>query len=103
MCIRDRFDSAYAYAGGNEYQINSGTWVTGYTKVFNNDNARVRLTSSGSYSTATSRTLTVGGVSDTYTVTTASAPVIIPKKYAPVRLSDGTILHNNLGMIGVLE
>jgi len=96
------FDSAWCYANGNEYQIN-GAWVTGYTKVFNNDNARVRLTSSGSYSTATSRTLTVGSRSDTYTVTTESAPVITPKKYAPVRLSDGTILHNNLGMIGVLE
>jgi len=68
------FDSAYAYAGGYEYQINSGSWRTGYTKVFNNDNARVRLTSSGNYNTAVSRTLTVGGRSDTYTVTTGSAP-----------------------------
>lgn len=68
------FDSAYAYAGGAEYQINSGSWVTGYTKVFNNDNARVRLTSSGSYSDPTDVTLTVGSRSDIYTVTTEAEP-----------------------------
>jgi len=69
------FDSAYAYAGGAEYTINGGSYRTEYTKIFNNDNARVRLTSSGSYSAGTSVTLTAGGVSDTYTVTTLAEPV----------------------------
>ena len=68
------FDSAYARAGGAEYNVNGGGYVTGYTKVFPDDIVRVRLTSSSSYSTATSVTLTVGTRTDTYTVTTLAEP-----------------------------
>lgn len=74
------FDSAYAYAGGAEYTVyNIGdippyTYITGYTKVFPDDIIRVKQTSSSSYSTATNVILTVGGRSDTYTITTKAQP-----------------------------
>lgn len=60
-----------------EYRINgTGTWYTSASTgitVVNEDTVEVRQTSSGSYDTATDVTLTVGGVSDTYTVTTRVA------------------------------
>lgn len=76
------FDSAYARAGGAEYVVYPLgvapepplNWVTGYTKVFPTDKIKVRLISSSNYSTAVNVTLTVGSRSDTYTVTTGSAP-----------------------------
>ena len=92
------FDSAYAYAGGAEYQINSGSWVTDYTKVFNNDNARVRLTSSGSYSTGTGVTLTVGDVSDIYTVTTEAGSVA-PSSGAKVFKTTNGIFRTSNGKV----
>jgi len=42
--------------------------------VNNNDTVTVQLISSGSYSTKTDATLTIGGVSDTFSVTTTSTP-----------------------------
>jgi len=56
---------------GGEYEINgSGTW-TGVVGTVNNGNTvRVRQTSSSSFSTTTDCTLTIGGVSDTFSVTT---------------------------------
>ena len=42
--------------------------------IVNNGPVTVQLTSSGSYSTPTSATLTIGGVSATFNVTTQAAP-----------------------------
>ncbi|GJQ44051.1 MAG: hypothetical protein JETCAE03_35490 [Ignavibacteriaceae bacterium] len=67
-------DSCYAYAGGAEYQVNSGSWVTGYTKVYNNDQIKVRQTSALTYVTTTNVTLNVGGTTDVYSVTTIPDP-----------------------------
>src|SRR5574343_409541 len=64
-------DSAYAYAGGAEFRVGAlGSWVTAYTKVYGDDTLFVRLTSSAVCTTAVGVTLTVGGISDVYTVTT---------------------------------
>jgi hypothetical protein len=55
---------------GGAYTANAGTCVVG-------DTFTVRQTSSASYSTTTNAILTIGGVSDTYSVTTgAQTPVI---------------------------
>jgi hypothetical protein len=56
---------------GGEYEKNgSGTWSSSPGTVNNGDSVRVRQTSSAGFNTATNCTLTVGGVSDTFTVTT---------------------------------
>jgi hypothetical protein len=57
---------------GGEYQINSGSWTASAGTVSNGDTVMVRLTSSGSYSALTTATLTIGGVSGAFNVTTAA-------------------------------
>ncbi len=58
---------------GGEYEINgSGTWTSATGTLSNMDIVRVRQTSSMNPSTTTDVTLTIGGVSDTFSVTTRS-------------------------------
>lgn len=57
---------------GGEYSINNGPWVTAAGTMYPYDSVRARVTSSASASTAVDSTVTLGGVSDTYTVTTAA-------------------------------
>jgi len=46
---------------GGEYKVNSGAWTSDPGLVQNGDQVAVRHTSSGSYSTLTTTTLTIGG------------------------------------------
>jgi len=55
---------------GGTYSKNGGGYTSSSTTAVNGDSFTVRVMSSGSYSTAANATLTIGGVSDTYTVTT---------------------------------
>lgn len=55
---------------GKEYSIDGGAWVTASGTITNGQTVRVRQTTSSLYNTANNATLTVGSVSDTYTVTT---------------------------------
>jgi len=55
---------------GGEYAINGGGFRTSSTTLNNNDIVQVRQSSSSNYSTATHATLNVGGVSDTFSLTT---------------------------------
>jgi len=57
---------------GGEYSINGGSYTPLTGEVNNNDTVRVRQTSSGSYSTTTDATLTIGGVGDIFSVTTTA-------------------------------
>jgi hypothetical protein len=59
---------------GGEYKINNGSYTSASASdaVNNGDTVTVRQTSSGNYSTKTDATLTIGGVSDTFSVTTKS-------------------------------
>ncbi len=57
-----------------EYQINSGAWTSGAGTVLNGDTVTVRQTSSASHSTTTDLTLDIGGVIDTFSVTTMAPP-----------------------------
>jgi N-acetylneuraminic acid mutarotase len=59
---------------GGTYSINPGSYTSASGTVNNGNNITVQLTSSGSYSTKTSATLTIGGVSATFNVTTQAAP-----------------------------
>ncbi len=59
---------------GGTYSINGGSFTSSIGTIEPYSKVRVRQTSSASDSTATNCVLTIGGISDTYTVTTA-APV----------------------------
>ena len=59
---------------GGEYSINGGNYTSTNAAVSADDNITVRIQSAGTYSTATDAVLTIGGVSDTFTVTTLAAP-----------------------------
>ncbi|MDE2180270.1 MAG: FG-GAP repeat protein, partial [candidate division NC10 bacterium] len=64
---------------GGAYEVNgSGLWIISGSDlmVFNGDTVRVRHTSAATYSTAVNTTLTIGGVSDTFTSTTLNPPSV---------------------------
>lgn len=58
---------------GGTYSINGGAYTSSAGNVVLGDVVRARITSSGSLSTAVNAVVTIGGVSDTYTVTTTSS------------------------------
>ena len=64
------FDSAWCYAAGQSFAVNAGAFRTAGIKVYRNDIVYVRRTSSASYNTAVTVVLTVGGKSDTWSLTT---------------------------------
>lgn len=68
------YESPLSVSGG-EYQLNGGTWTASSGVVNPSDTVRVRHTSSASGSTATNTTLTINGVTDTFTTTTYVVPV----------------------------
>ena len=61
--------------GSPQISINGGAWSTSGT-ITNNQTLAVRLTSAATFSTTRSTTVTVGGVSDTWDVTTLAADFI---------------------------
>jgi N-acetylneuraminic acid mutarotase len=61
---------------GGKYSINGGSYTNASGTVNNGDKVTVQQTSSGSYSTTTVATLTIGGISDTFSVTTKVESII---------------------------
>jgi hypothetical protein len=59
---------------GGLYSINGGGFTGVAANVNNGDLVRAQHTSSASFSTAVNTTVTIGGVSDTFTSTTLAAP-----------------------------
>jgi hypothetical protein len=69
--------------GGLEYRVNSGGWVSGTGgTIGNGQSVDVRLMSAATYETQTSGAITIGGVSDTFSVTTETAPVLMESRMA---------------------
>lgn len=66
---------------GGEYQINGGTWASSAGTVTAGQTVKVRHTTSASNSTTTDTTLTIGGVSDTFTTTTVAASDTAPDAF----------------------
>ncbi len=66
-------DSAISITGG-EYSVDSGDYASTAGFVTEGQTVQVRQTSSSSYSTPTNATLTIGGVSDIFSVTTIPDP-----------------------------
>ncbi|MGD9668833.1 MAG: hypothetical protein AB7U75_07200 [Hyphomicrobiaceae bacterium] len=89
--------------GSPQFRVNGGTWVTsGY--VNDGDTVQLRLTSSGSSLTTHSAVLTVGTVSDTWSVTTTSQDNT-PNAFAFTDLTGqglaATISSNTLTISGI--
>ena len=59
---------------GGEYAINGGAYSSANSTVNNGDTVIVRLSSAATYNTTTDTALTVGGVSDVFSVTTQNDP-----------------------------
>ncbi len=59
---------------GGTYSVNGGPYTNESGTVEDGDTVSVQQMSSGSYSTTTDTTLTIGGVSDTFSVTTKDKP-----------------------------
>lgn len=59
---------------GGEASVAGGAWATSGA-INPGQNIQLRATSSSSYATAVSATLTIGGISDVWYVTTRNAPI----------------------------
>ena len=77
---------------GGEYQIGSGSWTSAAGTVTNGQTVKVRHTTSASNGTATNTVLTIGGVADTFTSTTAAG---LPAGY--IQQGGLTWMPNNIG------
>lgn len=62
------------YVSDGEYSINGDAYTAAPGTVVNGDTVTVRHTSSAGYNTTVNTVLTIGGVSDTFSSTTESAP-----------------------------
>ena len=63
---------------GGTYSINGGTYTSVGGTVSLGNTVKLRKMSSSSYATTKSATLTIGGVSDTFSVTTVDNPLYFP-------------------------
>lgn len=77
---------------GGEYQINGGSWTSAAGTVTNGQTVKLRHTTSASNGTTTDTTLTIGGVSDTFTSTTVAG---LPTGY--IQQGGLTWMPNNIG------
>jgi hypothetical protein len=79
---------------GGEYQKNGGPWVSTPGTASNGDDFKVRATSSGSGATAVNAMLTIGGVSDTFTITTSGAGIVPTFGTSPAEVNIGYSADN---------
>ncbi|MFZ1548715.1 MAG: choice-of-anchor U domain-containing protein, partial [Candidatus Nitrotoga sp.] len=88
--------SAISIVGGT-YSINGGAYVSTSGTVTNGQTVTVQQTASGSYSTTTTATLTIGGVSGAFDVTTMAVSVAITSYTAPSATGSGSITASFTG------
>ena len=74
---------------GAQFSINGGSYVTSGS-ISNGQTLRVRLTTSGSYSTSVSTTVTVGGTSDVWSITTRAQAQATTPTFQGVTLQTNT-------------
>ncbi len=91
---------------GGQYEINnSGLWTSQTGTVSNENPVRIRLMSSSAYSTTTNAVLTIGGVSDTFSVTTLP-PDTTPDPFALTDQTDAAtntmIISNSITVNGIV-
>jgi len=66
---------------GGEYSVNGGTYTAAAGTVEGGDQVTVRVTSAATYATTVDATLTIGGTSDTFSVTTVATPHATPDQF----------------------
>ncbi len=79
---------------GGEYKIDTGAYTSSAGTVTNGQTVTIKITSASSYSSNAEATLTIGGVADTFTVTTMNEPAPIQ----PVEPSGLPIVQINFDM-----
>jgi hypothetical protein len=87
--------AAFISITGGEYSINGGDYTSEDSTVSNGNTVIVRQTSSADYSTKTDATLYIGGISDTFSLTTQAAP---PEQFIFIDQTDvdlNTIITSN--------
>ena len=90
---------------GGTYSVNGGTYASASSTVVNGNTVKVRKVSASTYSTTKSATLTIGSVSDTFSVTTMSGDYtsanIGTLKYVPAGafLRDGNNSNLNISTV----
>ncbi|MEW6765454.1 MAG: choice-of-anchor I family protein [Pseudomonadota bacterium] len=90
------FDAATAISiTDGEYSINGGDFMSSAAYITPGDSVQVRVTSASTAGAATSAVLTIGGVSDTFTVTTQSAA-------SPAPSADSSSGGGAFGLGGIL-
>ncbi|WP_051906777.1 multiheme c-type cytochrome [Methylomarinum vadi] len=89
---------------GGEYAVNGGAYTSTSSSVNNGDQVVVRQASSANYSTTTHATLAIGGVSDTFSVTTlADTSDTTPDAFSFIDQTDvelNTLVESNTIMVG---
>jgi len=85
--------TAISIANG-EYAINNGAYTVADGVIANSDRVTVRQTASSSFSTTTNATLTMGGVSDIYSITTL-ADTVLSFQLPPQSAGDATFTSNH--------
>ena len=70
-----------------EYSIDGGAYTNASGSISNGQAVKVRLTASNQFATEVTATLTVGGVSDAFSVTTVAAPAVLIDVNADIRHS----------------
>ncbi|GIX17690.1 MAG: hypothetical protein KatS3mg119_1876 [Rhodothalassiaceae bacterium] len=81
--------TSISISGSGEYQVNDGAWTTASGTVNQGDVVRLKMTASTSFSTTVSTTLNIGGVTDTWSITTkadSTAPLIYLPSSFPLKL-----------------
>jgi len=68
--------SITAGASYTQYRINGGAWTNANGTVFNGDTVQLRMQTANTYDTNRSATLTIGGISDTWSVRTMLPPTL---------------------------
>ncbi|MFC1589026.1 beta strand repeat-containing protein [Pseudomonadota bacterium] len=80
-------DAVISISGG-EYSINAGAYTSARSAVVNNDTVQLRATSASSANTTVDAVLTVGSVSDTFSVATFVAEDTTPDSFSFVDQSN---------------
>lgn len=97
--------SAPIVVSGGEYSIDSGAYTSATSTVNLGQQVRVQQTASVGFSTQTDATLTIGGVSGVFSVTTRAAD-IVPDAFAFVDQTDvdlSTLIQSNAITVSGIE
>ena len=85
-----------------EYMVNSGNWISSPSTVRNGDHIQARQTSSSSYGATTDLSLDIGGLTDTFSVTTLNT-VPTATNLNQIWLPTDGVTHVNLDDIVITD